>query len=357
MKMKQRATLILILLTNVFFFQNCNGPVPVFNSQSSDEKSDSASPNGDSNGQPYDGKIYVLLGALCSDQTSVQSKILMKSSTAGVLVRRNCQNILPVDLSAKDFQLVASNPNQIIYESQTYTLEILPVVVPNLVSWNYQLSGTLKPMTAQIFDIDVFDYDAATIQSLKTAGHTVICYIPAGAYETTRPDSGLFNPADIGNRLFTGSPDRWLDTRSASVRSLIIARLDLAKSKGCQGVDFDSVDAYTSNSGFPLTAATQIDFNQFLAFAAHDRGMTVALNNVPGLAGNLVHAFDFVIAEQCFESGECSSYQSFSAKGKAVLAAEYTPLSPADCSTAKASGISLTYFSSNLDGTRRETCP
>lgn len=137
---------------------------------------------------------------------------------------------------------------------------------------------------------------------------------------------------------------------------MIVARIDLAKAKGCDGIDFDSVDAYSSKSGFPLTAETQIDFNRFLAKAAHDRGMLAGLNNTPGIAIDLVHDYDFAISEQCFENSECGGYHAFTAQGKAVLNAEYTAYSAADCSRAKAAGISLVYFSSALNGSKYQAC-
>lgn len=353
--MTVRWMLIALAIANILLFQNCSSPESKFNGSSGTAGLPSSQASG--NGQPYDGKIYVALGEVCSDGTQVSSRIILNTPTSATLVRDHCQNITPVVLSNADFQLNAANGDQLIYAQKIFTAEAPPVQLSKVMTWNYQLTGTLGAPAAQIFDVDMFGTTKASIQSLKAAGYLVICNIPAGAFENGRPDAASFNAIDIGNRLFAGSQDRWLDTRSISVRSLILARLDLGKSKGCDGIDFDSVDAYTSNSGFPLTASTQIDFNQFLAFAAHDRSLLVALNNVPGLATALVHSFDFAITEQCYQDGSCGSYQAFTDLGKPVLNAEYTAFSPDQCLAAKNSSISLTYFSANLDGTRRETCP
>ncbi len=43
------------------------------------------------------------------------------------------------------------------------------------------------------------------------------------------------------------------------------ARLDLAVSKGCDGVEPDNVDAYSNSNGLGLTASDQISFNTFIA--------------------------------------------------------------------------------------------
>ena len=54
--------------------------------------------------------------------------------------------------------------------------------------------------------------------------------------------------------------ERWLDTRSTNVRDIMMARLDLAKSKKCDGVEPDNVDGYANKNGFgsALTASTQL---------------------------------------------------------------------------------------------------
>ncbi len=352
--MKNRILIFIFVLLNLISFQNCSQSSSVFSQEASTNKIQNPSHG---NGQPFDGKLFVHVASPCSDGTLVESRIEIKDLNSASLLREDCKTIAPVSLTGQDFQMISSDSDILIYKNKTYVAEKPPILISAFISWNYQLTGTIISSSARLYDIDVFSTSAAEIQTLKLAGHTVICNIPSGAYETGRPDSALFSASDIGRPLFAGSQDRWLDTRSPAVRTLILARIDLAKSKNCDGIDFDSVDAYSSNSGFPLTAATQIDFNKFLANAAHDRGMIAALNNTPGIAQNLAQTFDFLIAENCFASNECNSYQPFSALGKAVLNAEYAAFSSANCSYAKANQISLVFFSSLLDGTRLETCP
>jgi len=191
-------------------------------------------------------------------------------------------------------------------------------------TWQWQLSGTVNmsyPVT--VYDIDLFNTPAATIQALQAAGKKVVCYFSAGSSENWRSDFPQFQPADMGNALDGWPGERWLDTRSANVRKIMQARLDLAASKGCNGVEPDNVDGYSNGSGFALSAATQLDYNRFLASEAHKRNLSIALKNDLDQLNELVGDFDFAVNEQCHEFAECSGYQVFTAAGKPVFNAEY----------------------------------
>ena len=136
----------------------------------------------------------------------------------------------------------------------------------------------------------------------------------------------------------------------------MVARLDEAKRRGCQGIDFDHVDGYVNSTGFPLSRDDQMDFNQFLAFAAHDRDFIMSLNNVPELAPSMASIFDFAVAEECFTYGECDSYSSFVQADKPVLVIEYGPVRSSECQAASEGLFSLAYFNRALDGTRYDVC-
>jgi len=343
----------IIFIFLIAFFQNCSKQNASFSS-SSKPAPPLASQNG--GGQPYEGKPYVLPAAdACPDGTLVKARIILKSATTAQLVRDNCQTIASKDLGVGDFFIDSSD--QLNYLANIFIPETPAIDLKPLTSWYYQLEGSTQSQAAQVYDIDMFNTSAANVQSLKTQGHVVICYISVGSYENYRPDASSFNSSDIGNVLGGGSSDRWLDTRSASVRSIMLARMDLAKSRGCDGVDLDNVDAFSSSSGFPLDANTQTDYNSFLARAAHDRGLVVALNNVGDLAAALVNDFDFVVSEQCYENNECAKYQPFIKMGKPVFDAEYTAYSAAQCSAARADNISLGFYSAKLDGSVFNPCP
>jgi hypothetical protein len=116
-------------------------------------------------------------------------------------------------------------------------------------------SPTLTP-NVSIYDIDLFDNSKEAISFLHGLGKKVICYFSAGSYEPGRPDSGEFRKGDMG-KVMDGWPDeKWLRLDSENVRRIMKARVQLAKDKGCDGVDPDNVDGYVSfvpPSGFTGT--------------------------------------------------------------------------------------------------------
>lgn len=191
-------------------------------------------------------------------------------------------------------------------------------------TWQWQLTGRVNASyDVELYDIDLFDTDPATIDDLRADGRRVICYFSAGSWEDWREDADAFPPAAIGNPLEGWPGERWLDFRDAQVRRLMEARMDLARQKRCDGVEPDNVDGHDNNPGFALTPADQLDYNRFLADAAHARGLAVALKNATGLIPQLEPHFDFAVNEECFEYGECDTESPFINAGKAVLQVEY----------------------------------
>lgn len=190
---------------------------------------------------------------------------------------------------------------------------------------------------AQFFDIDMFDNESTDyVGKLHARGRKVICYFSAGSSETARPDHGRLPPPAIGDKM-CGWDEHWLDTRHAGVREVMKGRLDRAKAMGCDGVDPDNMDGYThkarqpdeedpactGKTGFPLTAATQLDFNRFIAKEAHLRGLLVGLKNDVDQIAELANEFDFQVNEQCFAYDECAKLEPFISRDKAVLNIEY----------------------------------
>ena len=133
------------------------------------------------------------------------------------------------------------------------------------------------------------------------------------------------------------------------------ARLDLAVSKGCDGVEPDNIDGYTNNTGFPLTAANQRTYNEWLAAQAHDRGLSIGLKNDIDQASALQPSFDFAINEQCFEYNECNALTVFVDANKAVFGVEYSGNPANFCPKANAMGFS--WLVKDLDlGPERLSC-
>ena len=193
-------------------------------------------------------------------------------------------------------------------------------------TWQYQLSGLPinQNVDADVFDIDVYENDAATVASLHARGKRVIAYMSAGSWENYRPDAARF-PASVRGKTLDGWPDeKWLDIRRIDLIGPILeARMDLAKQKGFDAIEFDNVDGYTNNNGFSLTYADQLNFNKYLANAAHRRGLAVGLKNDLDQIPDLLPFFDFAVNEQCFQYKESDALKPFIAAGKAVFEVEY----------------------------------
>jgi hypothetical protein len=192
-----------------------------------------------------------------------------------------------------------------------------------------------------MYDIDLFDLSASTVSTLHAQGKAVICYFST-QYENWRPDASSFTSAVLGNALDGWAGEKWVDIRSSVVRNIIAARLDLAVSKGCDGVEPDNVDSYSANTGFPLTASNQLDYNRFIANAAHARGLSVGLKNDLDQAAALEPSFDWILNEQCNEYSECGMLSSFTNKGKAAFNTEYSGSASSVCpqmATAKISSL------------------
>ena len=174
-----------------------------------------------------------------------------------------------------------------------------------------------------MYDLDLFDTSVETIEQLHNDGRVVICYFSAGSWKESREDHLDF-PEEVRGAPLAGWPgERWLDIRSSVVENLMKARMDLAVSKGCDGIDPDHVDGYTHKNGFGITEQDQIDYNLFLAEAAHSRELSVGLKNVPSLINELEPSFDFAINESCLVYEECPFMRPFLVANKAVFHVEY----------------------------------
>jgi hypothetical protein len=127
-------------------------------------------------------------------------------------------------------------------------------------TWQIVLSNTLTLSTTatsvtpdvDVFDIDLFDNQAETITTLHNLGKKVICYFSAGSYEPDRPDSGNFKAIDKGNELQGWPGEYWLDLNSKNVQNIMVARIQLAATKGCDGIDPDNIDGYVSRMTLPI---------------------------------------------------------------------------------------------------------
>lgn len=193
--------------------------------------------------------------------------------------------------------------------------------------WNGRRGGRCVKPT--VWALDLYGADGVTVNraavgAIHGVGGHAVCYLSAGSLEDWRPDARQFPRAVIGSALDGWPGEKWLDTRAlSSLRPLMEARADRCVDAGFDAIDWDNVDGYTNDSGFPLRAEDQLAYNRLLAVIAHDRGLSAGLKNDVGQIAELANTFDFAINEQCAQFNECESLLSFSKAGKAVVQIEY----------------------------------
>lgn len=205
-------------------------------------------------------------------------------------------------------------------------------------------------LDVDVYNLDLFDTPEETIAALHGRGVRVVCYFSAGSFEDWRPDVDAFTGDVLGEPLDGWEGEAWLDIRALDVLGPIIAaRLDLAAAKGCDGVDPDNVNAYTQDSGFPLTRDDQITYNRWLAEEAHARGLAIGLKNDLEQIPALVDDFDFAVNEECFQYEECGLLLPFIQQGKPVYGIEYVG-EPGDfCPQANEMNLQTVYKTLALD--------
>jgi len=190
-------------------------------------------------------------------------------------------------------------------------------------TWQWQLTGDIDSSPdVDMMDVDLFDASDDDLDAIRQ-DKTLICYFSAGSYEDWRDDADDFPPAVLGDPLGDWDGEWWLDVRDERVRDIMAARMDRAVERGCDGVEPDNVDGYANANGLELTAEDQLDYNIWLADAAHERALSVGLKNDLDQLEDLVEHFDWHLAEECHSYDECDRLSVFTDAGKASFVAEY----------------------------------
>jgi len=196
-------------------------------------------------------------------------------------------------------------------------------------TWQWQLQNSLNlSYTVDMYDVDLFDTNITTIEKLHNDGKKVICYFSAGSYEEWRDDAGDFPSTVLGNDMDGWEGEKWLDISNIdALKPIMLKRLDLAKEKGCDGVEPDNMDGYlpenNASSTFSITAEDQLIYNKFIANEAHKRGLGIGLKNDLNQIVELEPYYDFAVNEQCNFYDECDMLQPFIDANKPVFNAEY----------------------------------
>jgi hypothetical protein len=194
------------------------------------------------------------------------------------------------------------------------------------VSWQWQLQE--PPRIGDLLDVRMYDVDGSDasrdlVRAMHRRGIVAVCYLDAGSWERWRADADRFPRAILGKP--NGWPgERWLDIRRLTVlRPIMRARIDRCQAKGFDAVEFDLVDGYQADTGFPLTANDQLRYNVFLANVAHRAGMSALLKNDLAQIPRLLPYFDAALNEQCHQYRECHRLTPFIDAGKPVFGVEY----------------------------------
>jgi hypothetical protein len=231
-------------------------------------------------------------------------------------------------------------------------------------TWQWQLQGeTNVSYDVDVYDIDLFDSTPELIAGLHGDGRRVVCYLSAGSVEDWREDFDRFDEADIGEPLADWEGERWVDIRSPDVHAIMLARLDLARDKDCDGVEPDNVQGYQDATGFALTYDDQVAYNRLIANAAHERGLAVGLKNGGPQVADLLDVYDFALTEECHEYGECAPFSAFITARKPVFVVEYRgtrraalTLAESVCPIANRAGFRTLILPVELDDEFRVSC-
>lgn len=228
--------------------------------------------------------------------------------------------------------------------------QIILLGTPDMSKW------PLAPYDAPVWDIDLFDNEVSTIQTLKAAGKIVICYFSAGTWEDWRDDAKDFPAGDLGKVLPEWPNERWIRTGSQKIRDIMSKRIKLAADKGCDAIDPDNTDGYQNDNGVNLRDTDLIEYLTWMQKTAAGYGMKTGLKNSLNILDRLAPIMDFAVNEQCAQFGECVAYNNFLAANKPVFHIEYpTPLDPSQanslhCKAAGVEGMSTILKDMQLNG-------
>jgi hypothetical protein len=218
---------------------------------------------------------------------------------------------------------------------------VMPAFPANT-TWQYQLVGTVDPeIDAQLFVVDLFNAPQSVIDRLHAQGKQAVAYLSAGTLESYRNDASRFPDAAIGNTFEPYPDENWLDVRNEGMRALMAARLDLARSKGFDGLVPTNMTAYLHDSGFDLTAADQADYTAWLSREARARGLHVAMSGDYGQLATLAVHFDWAVDFGCIGRANCDRLAPFREAGKPVLDVETSGEIATICQRAASYGINV----------------
>jgi hypothetical protein len=229
--------------------------------------------------------------------------------------------------------------------------------MPQQLTWFWQLQGKIdNSKQVAAYDIDGFENDASEVAALHAQGKRVICYVDVGTAENFRPDYDQFPRSTLGRS--NGWPgERWLDIRRlGALAPIMAARFQMCREKGFDAVEPDNMEAFSNRSGFPITAAQQLEYDLWIAGEVHSLGMAVLQKNDGEQSAEQEPYFDGALSEQCNQYRECANFEPYLAAGKPVLNAEYQQKNEKFCPADAAAGIMGVRFAKSLNGKKFLPC-
>ena len=181
----------------------------------------------------------------------------------------------------------------------------------------------------QIVDIDAFTTSKETVETLHHRGKKVIAYLSVGSWEVYRPDEKLFPKEVLGKKYPGWEGERLLNIKRIDLLApIMIARLNMIKEKGFDGIEPDNMDVYswdseTNYTGFSLTQEDGEKYVDWLIHEAHKRGLSIGQKNAGELSKAYANKFDWALSENAFILGAEDDMKAYTKAGKAVFATEY----------------------------------
>jgi hypothetical protein len=188
-----------------------------------------------------------------------------------------------------------------------------------------------------VYDIDGIENPAATVTALHSMGYKAVCYVEigsAGDYYTAAAEgtattyyAQLKSHGDLGRKM-PGYNEYYLNLKAASTVTIVESMIrQQCAAKGFDAVEPDIGDSYTDSTGFGITEAQNVAYDNTLGAYAHSLGLGWGQkngDNDPAFAAGQEPVADFLLTEECNYYRTCSIVTPpYVQAGKLVLNAEY----------------------------------
>lgn len=191
-------------------------------------------------------------------------------------------------------------------------------------------SGKLSHIT-----LDMHDTSPALIKKLKAENVKVICYTSIGTIENFRKDGWYEKVQSAG--LSGGSVSKmdgsswrgenWVKKASSPVfKSYLDSKFEMAKSKGCDGIEFDNLDGSEKENqkNSKLSSEENIKLISLInTECGKNKEINCGFKNALEIAQKApINNFSFLMNERCFQFKECDQFKNIF-KDKPILNVEY----------------------------------